>query len=151
MRLLAMTVALSSAVFAASPPPSSAPPSAKPPSRQAAPMGPFIVFFDRDKSDITPQAAAILDNVAAAWRSSESAQVMLAGNSDSAGPNPHNVMLSEQRADAVKAYLAGRGIPDSAISTVAYGEERLLVETPDGVREPQNRNVQIFFGPTVRS
>lgn len=144
MRTLAMAVALSSAAFVA---PSPAPPSARPPSRLSAPVGPFIVFFDRDKSDITAQAAAILDNVAAAWRSSDSAQVILAGNSDSSGPASYNTALSQRRADNVKAYLAARGILEAAMNGVANGEDQLLVETPDGVRERQNRNVQIFFRP----
>jgi len=109
--------------------------------------GPFIVFFDWDKSDITPQAAAILDNAAAAYQQTGSAQVMLAGNADKSGPDDYNVGLSQRRADAVKAYLAGHGVAEGAMSTEAYGESRPLVETADGVREPQNRNVQITFGP----
>ena len=109
--------------------------------------GPFIVFFDWDKSDITPQAAAILDNAAAAYQQTGSAQVMLAGNADRSGPADYNVGLSQRRADAVKAYLAGRGIPENVITTEANGENRPIVETADGVREPQNRNVQITYGP----
>ncbi|HKP27070.1 MAG TPA: OmpA family protein, partial [Dongiaceae bacterium] len=109
--------------------------------------GPFIVFFDWDKSDITPQAAAILDNVAASYQQTGSAQVMLAGNADKSGSNEYNVGLSQRRADAVRSYLAGHGVPDGAMSTQANGEEKPLVETADGVREPQNRNVQIMFGP----
>jgi OmpA-OmpF porin, OOP family len=38
-------------------------------------------------------------------------------------------------------------VPEGAMMTEAYGESRPLVETADGVREPQNRNVQITFGP----
>jgi OOP family OmpA-OmpF porin len=110
-------------------------------------QGPFIVFFDWDRSDITPQAAAILDNAAAAWQQTGQAQVMLAGNADKSGSDQYNVGLSQRRADAVRSYLAGRGIPEGTITTEAYGESRPLVDTADGVREPQNRNVQITFGP----
>jgi len=128
-------------------------PPAPPPAAEPAPPpavvtpGPFIVFFDWDKSDITPQAAAILDNAAAAYQQTGSAQVMLAGNADRSGPADYNVGLSQRRADAVKAYLAGRGIPENVITTEANGENRPIVETADGVREPQNRNVQITYGP----
>ena len=48
---------------------------------------------------------------------------------------------------AAPSYLAGRGIPDGAITTQAFGESRPLVETADGVREPQNRRVEITYGP----
>jgi outer membrane protein OmpA-like peptidoglycan-associated protein len=110
-------------------------------------IGPFMVFFDWDKSDITPQAAAILDNAAAAYQQTGQAQVVLAGHADRSGPDAYNMGLSQRRADAVKAYLAGHGIPDGVMTTQAFGESRPLVETADGVREPQNRRVEITFGP----
>ncbi len=46
----------------------------------------------------------------------------------------------------MRAYLVGQGVPETAIATEAFGETRLLVETADGVREPQNRRVEITFG-----
>jgi outer membrane protein OmpA-like peptidoglycan-associated protein len=138
----------------APPPPPEAPPYVPPPPPEPAPPqppvvtpGPFIVFFDWDRSDITPQAAAILDNAAAAYQQTGSAQVVLAGHADKSGSASYNVGLSQRRADAVRSYLAGRGIPDGALSTEAFGESRPLVETADGVREPQNRRVEITFGP----
>ena len=106
-----------------------------------------MVFFDWDKADITPQAAAILDNAASAYQTTGQAQVMLAGHADKSGSDQYNVGLSQRRADAVRSYLAGRGIPDGVMTTQAFGESRPLVETADGVREPQNRRVEITFGP----
>ena len=47
----------------------------------------------------------------------------------------------------MKSYLAGKGVPDAAMSTEAFGESKPLVDTADGVREPQNRRVEITFGP----
>jgi OmpA-OmpF porin, OOP family len=126
------------------PPP---PPPPPPPVVEQVPVGPFIVFFDWDRDEITPQAAAILDNAAAAYQQTGAAQVMLAGNADRSGSSEYNVGLSQRRADNVRSYLAGRGVPEGAMTTEAYGESRPLVETADGVREPQNRNVQITFGP----
>jgi len=43
--------------------------------------------------------------------------------------------------------MAGKGVPDSAMTTEAFGESKPLVDTADGVREPQNRRVEITFGP----
>ena len=131
-------------VPAPSPPLQPAPPSRPTP---ASPVGPFIVFFDRNRSDINPVTAAILDNVAAAYRSSDSMQLMLAGNADTSGTAEHNMILAQRRVKNVKGYLAGRGLPEAGMSITVYGETRPLVETGDGVPEPQNRNVQIFFGP----
>jgi outer membrane protein OmpA-like peptidoglycan-associated protein/opacity protein-like surface antigen len=111
------------------------------------PIGPFIVFFDWDKDEITPAAAAILDNAAAAYQQTGRASVTLAGHADRSGAADYNVGLSQRRANNVRSYLAGRGVPDGSISTEAFGESRPLVETADGVREPQNRRVEITFGP----
>ncbi|HYD13214.1 MAG TPA: OmpA family protein [Allosphingosinicella sp.] len=109
--------------------------------------GPFIVFFDWDKDEITPAAAAILDNAAAAYAQTGSASVTLAGHADRSGSDAYNVGLSQRRANNVRSYLAGRGVPDGSITTEAFGESRPLVDTADGVREPQNRRVEITFGP----
>jgi outer membrane protein OmpA-like peptidoglycan-associated protein len=110
-------------------------------------VGPFIVFFDWDRADITPQAAGILDNAAEQYRTTGNAQVVLAGHADRSGSDQYNVGLSQRRAEAVRQYLAGRGVGEAAMRTEAFGESRPLVETADGVREPQNRRVEITFGP----
>jgi opacity protein-like surface antigen len=109
--------------------------------------GPFIVFFDWDKDEITPAASAILDNAAGAYASTGQASVTLAGHADRSGSDAYNVGLSQRRANNVRSYLAGRGVPDGSITTEAFGESRPLVDTADGVREPQNRRVEITFGP----
>ncbi|HYW14698.1 MAG TPA: OmpA family protein [Allosphingosinicella sp.] len=109
--------------------------------------GPFMVFFDWDRDEITPQASAILDNAASAYQTCGQAQVMIAGHADKSGSDQYNVGLSQRRAANVRSYLAGRGIPDGVMTTEAFGESRPLVETADGVREPQNRRVEISFGP----
>ncbi len=129
------------------PPPEPAPPPPPPPPPPAAVPGPFIIFFDFDKSNITPEAASILDNAAQAYSTTGQAQVMLAGHADKSGGDDYNVALSQRRADAAKAYLVGKGVPETAVGTEAFGESRPLVETADGVREPQNRRVEITFGP----
>jgi outer membrane protein OmpA-like peptidoglycan-associated protein len=105
------------------------------------------VFFDWDRSDITPQAAAILDNAAAQYQQCGQARVVLAGHADRSGPADYNVGLSQRRADSTATYLEGRGVPRSVMTTEAFGESRPLVETADGVREPQNRRVEITYGP----
>jgi outer membrane protein OmpA-like peptidoglycan-associated protein/opacity protein-like surface antigen len=110
-------------------------------------VGPFIVFFDWDRADITPQAAGILDNAAAQYAATGNAQVVLAGHADRSGSDQYNVGLSQRRAENVRQYLAGRGIAEGVMRTEAFGESRPAVETADGVREPQNRRVEITFGP----
>ncbi|MGN3974449.1 OmpA family protein [Tsuneonella sp. SYSU-LHT278] len=130
--------------------PAPPPPPPPPPPPVAAPVcnkGPYIVFFEWDKSDITPGAATILNNAVSAYANCGAASVMLAGHADRSGSSSYNVGLSQRRADAVRSYMAARGVPDTRISTEAFGESQPRVPTADGVRELQNRRVEITYGP----
>jgi len=129
-------------VIAPPPPPRPAPP---PPPRVVCNTGPYIVFFDWDKSNLLPAATSVLDNAVSQYANCGNARVMLAGHADKSGKDEYNAALSQRRADAVKAYLAGKGVGADAIATEAFGEGRPLVDTADGVREPQNRRVEITF------
>ena len=105
------------------------------------------MFFDWDKSDITPDAAVILDSAVSAYANCSSVPVMLAGYADRSGTAKYNVGLSERRNASVRAYLNSRGIPDGSIGSQGFGETNNRVPTADGVREPQNRRVEITYGP----
>ncbi len=132
------------------PPPAPAPEPAPPPPPPAAAVcspGPYIVFFEWDKSDITPEAGSILDNAVTAYGDCGQAQVMLAGHADKSGTPKYNLGLSQRRNDAVQGYLTSKGIPGGVITTKAFGEGAPRVETADGVRELQNRRVEIQYGP----
>ena len=65
------------------------------------------------------------------------------GHADRSGSDAYNVELSRRRAEAVASLLASAGIPRASITTDARGEEQPRVPTADGVREPQNRRVEI--------
>jgi len=109
--------------------------------------GPFIVFFEWDKSDVTPEAAAILDGAVAQYQNCGSARVMLAGHADKSGAPSYNVGLSQRRNDSVQSYLAAHSIPAGNVTSEAFGESRPRVDTDDGVREVQNRRVEVMYGP----
>jgi outer membrane protein OmpA-like peptidoglycan-associated protein len=118
-----------------------------PPPPPACNKGPYIVFFDWDKSDVTPEAGSVLDNAIAAYGNCQTVPIMLAGYADRSGSDKYNVALSERRNASVRVYLGQRGIPDAAISSQAFGESNNRVPTADGVRELQNRRVEITYGP----
>lgn len=110
-----------------------------------APAGPFRVFFDWGKPNIRGDDAATLDQVAAAYRSHAGARLRLSGHTDRSGSVATNRGAGLRRAEAVRTELAKRGIPRNAMSVASFGEERPLVPTEDGVREVQNRRVEIAF------
>jgi len=107
--------------------------------------GDYLVFFDWNKADITPEAASILKTVAANAKKMGDSKIVATGYTDLSGSAAYNMGLSERRAEAVKADLVGQGVPANNITTIGRGEADPLVPTADGVREPQNRRVQIQF------
>jgi hypothetical protein len=111
----------------------------------------FMVFFDWDRSDLSAQAMGTIQQAAAAYKSNSGARVTAVGHTDTSGPNNYNMALSLRRANAVKGALVQAGVPAGAIDTVGKGEEGLLVPTADGVREPQNRRVEIIGAPMQAS
>jgi iron complex outermembrane receptor protein len=110
----------------------------------------YLVFFDFNKSDLTPQAVTIVDQAAHNAGPAKVTQLTVTGHTDTVGSDAYNMRLSRRRAESVAAQLEKDGIPSSEISIVAKGKRDLLVPTADGVKEPQNRRVQIVYdgGPT---
>lgn len=123
--------------------------SAPPPTMVQAPS--FMVFFDWDRSNLSAQAMGTIQQAAAAYKSNSGARVTTVGHTDTSGPDDYNMALSLRRANAVKGALVQAGVPADAIDTVGKGEQGLLVATADGVREPQNRRVEILGGATQTS
>ena len=132
------------------PPPPPAPVMAPPPPPPVAVVcnkGPYIVFFDWDKSDVTPEASSILDSAVQAYGNCAMVPIMLAGYTDSSGSPKYNMGLAARRDESVMTYLTAHGIAGNSISTHAYGEANQRVPTADGVRELQNRRVEVSYGP----
>jgi outer membrane protein OmpA-like peptidoglycan-associated protein len=105
----------------------------------------YLVFFDFNKSDLTPQAVSIVNLAASNAGPAKVTQLTVTGHTDTVGSDAYNMRLSRRRAESVAAQLEKDGIPSSEIAIVAKGKRDLLVPTADGVKEPQNRRVQIVY------
>lgn len=116
-----------------------APVAAKPVAPMAAPEK-FLVFFDFAKSNLTTDAK---NTIAKAAKVTGPARLIVVDHTDRAGPEDYNLRLSKRRADAVKAELVRLGVPANQITAEGRGEADPLVPTADGVREAQNRRVEI--------
>jgi iron complex outermembrane receptor protein len=124
-----------------------------PPAAQAVAPAPrsYLVFFDFNKSDLTPQAAEIVDQAAKNAGPAKVTRLTVTGHTDTVGSDAYNMRLSRRRAESVATQLEKDGIPSSEIDIVAKGKHDLLVPTADGVREPQNRRVQIVYSGEAAS
>jgi OOP family OmpA-OmpF porin len=126
-----------------------APPAPPPPAPPAPPPPPthqvYLVFFDWDKYNITPEGQQIIQLAANQYRSGGRVTLQVTGYTDTSGSAGYNQRLSERRANAVAAALEHLGVPRSDMVVAGRGENDLRVPTPNGVREPQNRRVEIVF------
>ena len=103
----------------------------------------FIVFFGFNKSNLSAEAQRVVAEAAAAAKEYGSAEIVVVGHTDTVGSPGYNMRLSLRRAGAVKSELSRRGIKPSMITTEGKGETELMVQTGDGVKEPQNRRTTI--------
>jgi outer membrane protein OmpA-like peptidoglycan-associated protein len=115
-----------------------------PPTRQAD-VKSFMVFFDWDRSNLSQQALSTIKQASDQFKATGNARITATGHADRSGPENYNMALSLRRANAVKDALVRDGVPATAISVVGKGESQPLVPTADGVREPQNRRVEIVI------
>jgi len=104
----------------------------------------YLVFFDWSKADLTDRARQIIGEAASA-RGQGVTRIEVNGFTDRSGSDRFNQGLSERRANAVAAELVRRGVPRNEIVTRGFGEANPLIPTADGVREPQNRRVEIIL------
>jgi len=116
-----------------------------PPPPPAVTLPSFMVFFDWDRSNLSPQALATMRQAADAFKNNGNARITNTGHTDASGPEVYNMTLSLRRANAVKDALVGDGVPTQSISVLGMGKTNPLVPTADGVREPQNRRVEIVI------
>ena len=107
------------------------------------------VYFRFDQSSIDSNEAAKLDQVASYLNSNPGTGVVIEGHCDSKGSDEYNRALGERRALAAKDYLMQKGIADSRIRTVSYGEEKPAASNDSESARAKNRRDE-FIGVTLK-
>jgi opacity protein-like surface antigen len=115
------------------------------PAPAVLPARSFLVFFDWDKATLTERARQIVAEAASTSTKVLHTRIEVNGFTDTSGTPRYNQGLSIRRAETVAAELVKDGVPKAAISIQGFGETHLLVPTGTGVREPQNRRVEIII------
>ncbi len=133
------------ALFQPAPPPPPAPAQAQTMAPAVQPTSTYLVFFDWDRADLTARARQIVAQAAQASTHVQSTRIEVNGYTDLSGTAAYNQRLSVRRAQSVEAELVRDGVNRGEISIHGYGESNPLVQTAAGVREPQNRRVEIIL------
>ncbi len=100
------------------------------------------VHFDFDKSDIRPDAEAVLQRKVTVLREYPDIKLRIEGHADERGSNEYNLALGQRRAEAVRRYLLSYGLDASRFTTISYGEERPLVAAHNEEAWAQNRRAE---------
>jgi outer membrane protein ompA family P60 len=101
------------------------------------------ILFDVNKSVVKTQAEFILDNIAKIMNENDDFNFIIEGYTDNTGVAEHNLQLSQERADAIKAYLIRKGVKAKRLEAKGYGQTR-PIESNDTERGREiNRRVEI--------
>jgi peptidoglycan-associated lipoprotein len=97
------------------------------------------VFFESDSTELTPQSIATLEKQAQWLRSYNQYAFLIEGHADERGTREYNIALGARRAQAVRDYLASRGVQGNRMRTISFGKERPVAVCNDISCWSQNR------------
>ena len=101
------------------------------------------VQFATGKAEILPQSFSLLDDVAKVFNENEQiGLVQIEGHTDSTGGAAINRTLSQQRAESVAKYLAGKGVAKKRMVAKGFGPDRPIADNNDEAGREQNRRVE---------
>ncbi len=101
--------------------------------------GMLPVYYNFDSSDVSSDQVSRIEVNADFSKSNPALPIRIEGNSDPRGTNEYNMALGERRALSAKKYLVNLGVEEAKLTTVSYGEERMLLHGHDELSWAQNR------------
>lgn len=105
--------------------------------RTSGPMVP--VYFEFDSSSITGEQVQRIETNADFIKKNPDLKIRIEGNCDPRGTQEYNIALGERRAQSAKTYLINLGVNSNQLTTVSFGEEKLLLFGHDEISWAQNR------------
>ena len=101
------------------------------------------VTFATGRAELNPGARAALDQVAGSLIGNPSVTVEVAGHTDNTGRRATNLRLSQERANAVRAYLLQLGVPAEQVRARGYGPDLPVADNATAEGRSQNRRVEL--------
>lgn len=107
-------------------------------------LGMPIIYFAYDSDELVSSEKENLNKIATYLQKNPSLGLVIEGHCDNRGTDEYNRALGERRANAIRAYLVSRGVPDSSLKTISYGKDKPAVEgTGDSVWRQNRRGVPV--------
>jgi outer membrane protein OmpA-like peptidoglycan-associated protein len=103
----------------------------------------YGINFDFDKDTLRPDSMPVLEQVRLLFANDATYSAEVGGHTDNQGARDYNMKLSGKRADAVKAWLVGKGVAAGRITTAGYGDTRPLVPNTSDENKAKNRRVEL--------
>jgi outer membrane protein OmpA-like peptidoglycan-associated protein len=103
------------------------------------------IFFDTDKAIIQPRSFSLLDEIASVLRGRPTMTVRIEGHTDARGSRPHNLKLSQARADSVRQHLLGLGIEPQRMEPRGYGPDQPIETNKTAGGRERNRRVEFII------
>ena len=101
------------------------------------------IFFEFDSDKLKVASLSQLDELVVILKKYETANLLIEGHADSKGSDAYNLTLSQKRTDAVKTYLMGKGIMESRLTAIGYGETRPIADNNTDAGRAKNRRVEL--------
>jgi OOP family OmpA-OmpF porin len=108
-------------------------------------FSPYLVLFESGQAEINAAAKPVINQVISDAKRYPGTPIVLLGHTDRVGSDHDNAVLSQRRAEAVRAALVAGGVPAGLITVQGMGEGEPAIPTDDGVAELANRRVEILF------
>ena len=103
----------------------------------------YGILFDTNSSVIKSESKPVLDQVLDLLRTEPDWKLTIEGHTDAVGSDEHNLTLSRQRADSVKANLVSGGVDESRLKTAGFGESKPVADNDTELGRAQNRRVEL--------
>ncbi len=100
------------------------------------------IEFETGKDIIRPAYFPILNNVVKIMKENKEYNLLINGHTDNVGDDASNMVLSQKRADAVKAYLTNKGVETARMKSFGYGETKPVEDNNTAAGRAKNRRVE---------
>jgi peptidoglycan-associated lipoprotein len=101
-----------------------------------------VVYFEYDSFNLNSEAEERLRTKSAILRANPALELRVEGHADERGSTEYNIALGQRRAEAVRTFLSGYGVPGTRLSTISYGKERPAVEGSNETAWARNRRAE---------